>query len=78
MSAPRRVYLDSDVLIKAAAGSQSPGLRRMFASGEHEVTFLASHLTWLEVLPKPTYNKFTGQVAFQEAQRDQSVHVPIS
>ncbi len=78
MSAPRRVYLDSGALIVAALGQAGPGLRRLLESDETEVTFLASFMTWLEVIPKPTFNKYTNQVAFYERQRDQSVHVPIN
>ena len=63
----RRTFVDSGVLIAAARGDDEVGRRAMALLDDPTRVFVSSALVRLEVLPKPTYNRFPLECDFFNA-----------
>ncbi|MBH1388636.1 type II toxin-antitoxin system VapC family toxin [Stenotrophomonas maltophilia] len=76
MSARKRVYLDSCVLILAASASEEDVAQRAMQELDRaDVDYVFSTLVELEVLPAPLKNKKFEQVAFFQTYMENAVKV---
>lgn len=62
---PRRVYVDSCVLMLAASAQEEEVAQRAFEElNKPEVRYLFSSFVEMEVIPRPTHNKRQDEVEF--------------
>jgi len=61
---PRLTYLDANVLISAAKGTEENSLKALAIIDDPDREFVASQLLRLEVLPKATYYKWNRVADF--------------
>ena len=64
---PERTYLDSGVLLAAFKGIGETGLQALRVLDDPERVLLVSDAVWLEVMPKPLYEKQRTEVEYYEA-----------
>jgi predicted nucleic acid-binding protein len=62
----KRTYLDSSVLLSAFKGDGETSRRAMEVLDDPDRKFLVSDAVWLEVMPKPLYEKQQTEVDFYE------------
>ncbi|MDR2127768.1 MAG: PIN domain-containing protein [Burkholderiaceae bacterium] len=62
----RRTYLDACLLIAAFRGQKHINERAMAILEDPERSLVLSDAVWLEVMPKPLYNKQDKETAFYE------------
>jgi hypothetical protein len=60
----KRTFLDAGVLIAAARGNDELAARTMAVLDDADREFIASPFLKLEVIPQPTYNQRTAEIAF--------------
>ena len=60
----KRTFLDASVLIAAARGNDELATRAMAVLDDPEREFIGSPFLKLEVIPQPTYNQRSAEVAF--------------
>jgi predicted nucleic acid-binding protein len=63
---PKRTYLDSSVLLAAFKGNGEAARQAMQVLDDPERALLLSEAVWLEVMPKPLYEKQQAEVEFYE------------
>jgi predicted nucleic acid-binding protein len=75
---PKRTYIDANLLIAAFRGEGPLGQRAIEILDDPDRTLVASDAVWLEVQPKPRYEKRQQEIDFYDTVLDQAEHLKWS
>jgi predicted nucleic acid-binding protein len=64
---PKRTYLDSNVLLAAFKKNSKAASHAIQILDDPDRTLLVSDAVWLEIMPKPVYEKQREEIEFYEA-----------
>ena len=71
---PKRTYIDANLLIAAFRGEGELGQRAMEILDDSNRALVLSDAVWLEVMPKPRFEKRPAEIAFYQAVFEQAEH----
>jgi predicted nucleic acid-binding protein len=72
----KRSYIDANLLIAAWKGDDEAGSAALAVLDDWERTLLVSDALWLEVMPKATYEKKHGEMAFYQSILERAEYHP--
>jgi predicted nucleic acid-binding protein len=64
---PKRTYVDANLLIAAWRGKDDAGIKAVSVLDDPQRALVVSDAVWLEIMPKPLYEKRQDESAFYEA-----------
>lgn len=72
---PKRTYIDSNVLIAACRGEDELGQRAFEILDDPDRALVVSDAVWLEVMPKPHFEKRQEEIDFYAAVFEEAEHL---